>query len=198
MGVPMFWGYDSISQWDQVVAGYANTVLGFNEPNEPGQANLDPSTAAGLWLQYIQPLKAQGYQLIGPAMSSNPNGVTWTQEFMAACQGCTFDGLAVHWYDVTSELFISYIQLYYQTFNLPLWVTEFACQNYNGGAQCADDYIPQFMSTVTQYMNSVDWVVWYCAFGAMESMPNGVNPADALMDGNGNPTSLGYQFINGN
>ena len=46
--VPMIWGY-----WGQqfpALPGY-DTVLGFNEPNHSGQADLDPETAAWAWLE---------------------------------------------------------------------------------------------------------------------------------------------------
>ena len=46
--VPMIWGY-----WGQqfpALPGH-DTVLGFNEPNHPGQADLDPETAAWAWLE---------------------------------------------------------------------------------------------------------------------------------------------------
>jgi len=194
--LPMFWGTRDIDAFQQyVVEGYAQTILGFNEPNEPGQCNLNPWDAAGIWKQYIQPKKALGYNLIGPAMSSNPNGLTWTSQFFQACDGCTFDGLAVHWYDVDAYAFIAYIQNYHNTFNLPIWVTEFACQNYNGGAQCSMDYIYEFMGIVTSFMEQQDWVVMYCAFGAMIGLPDGVNQDNELMGWDGKPTNLGYQFL---
>ena len=46
--VPMIWGY-----WGQqfpALPGH-DTVLGFNEPNHSGQADLDPETAAWAWLE---------------------------------------------------------------------------------------------------------------------------------------------------
>ncbi|KAE9399142.1 hypothetical protein BT96DRAFT_994259 [Gymnopus androsaceus JB14] len=76
--VPQFWGPAFASSFSStVVAGYAKYLLGFNEPNEPGQSNLDAETAAALWKQYIEPLKAKGYRLGSPATSSDPNGLSW-------------------------------------------------------------------------------------------------------------------------
>ncbi|KAL4241257.1 hypothetical protein ABKN59_000250 [Abortiporus biennis] len=57
----------------------------------------------------------------------------------------------------------------------PLWVTEWACQNYNQVDQ--------------QY-----WVERYAWFGAMEDM-QGVNQDDALIDTHGNIDTLGNQYI---
>ena len=36
--------------------------------------------------------------------------------------------MALHWYGVDPQLFIQYLQLWYNTFQKPIWVTEFACQ----------------------------------------------------------------------
>jgi len=192
---PMLWGYDQTSQFKElVVAGYANVVLGMNEPNEPHQSNLTPQQGAQLWQTYIQPLKDQGYSLISPATSSNPNGLTWMQEFFKECHGCTFDGVAVHWYDTTSDKFIAYINLWHDTFGLPIWVTEFACQNFNNGPQCTQQYINEFMGTVTNYMDHADWVANYFAFGMMTDL-QGVNPDNQLMGFNGQPTPLGWEYL---
>ncbi|EIN10357.1 hypothetical protein PUNSTDRAFT_84335 [Punctularia strigosozonata HHB-11173 SS5] len=196
--IPMLWGDNQVGQFQSVVkAGYAKYVLGMNEPNESGQSNMSPSHGAYLWKTYIQPLKSQGYELIAPATSSNPNGLTWVKNFIAACDGCTFDGQAVHWYDVSAQAFIDYINLWHSTFGKPIWVTEFACQNFNGGAQCSKDEVFSFMQTVTSYMESQDWVAAYFAFGVMHDM-QGVNTLNQLMASSGQPTDLGYMYINGN
>lgn len=50
---------------------------------------MSAEDGAALWQQYIQPLANEGYQLISPATSSNPNGKVWMQDFMAACSGCS-------------------------------------------------------------------------------------------------------------
>lgn len=70
------------------------------------------------WKTYIEPL-ASKYKLISPAVTNSgaPGGIAWCvffhildilphrmiatcrlDAFMAACTGCTFDGVAIHWY----------------------------------------------------------------------------------------------------
>ncbi|KZP28384.1 glycoside hydrolase family 128 protein [Athelia psychrophila] len=195
--VPMLWGEAQVTTFTQlVVKGYSDTVLGFNEPNEPGQSNLTPASAAALWQQYIQPLKNEGYALISPATSSDPNGLPWMQAFLAECGStCTFDGMAAHYYDVTSAGLIAYINLWYTTFGKPIWLTEFACQNFNGGLQCTQTEVYEFMYAVTEYMDNTSWVARYCAFGVMTDM-QGVNVYNQLMAADGWPTSLGENYIN--
>lgn len=76
-----------------------------------------------------------------------------------------FDALALHWYDVGADNFIRYVEDFYQTFNLPIWVTEFACQNFNGGPQCTQEEVFEFMATVTAWMDQAAYVQAYFAFG---------------------------------
>lgn len=194
--VPQFWGpafADSFSS--TVVQGYANTVLGFNEPNEVGQSNMDPGTAAALWIQYIEPLKAKGYRLGSPATSSNPDGLTWMQNFFTACNGgCNPDFMALHWYDISASAFQTYLELWSSTFNKPLWVTEFAYQDFNGNDQGDLPTIQSFMGEVTAWMDQQSYVEQYCWFGAMLDM-QGVNPLNTLMNPDGSPSALGEQFL---
>jgi len=171
--------------------------MGFNEPNEPGQSNMDPSTGASLWQKYIEPLKYEGYTtLVSPATSSNPNGMTWTKNWRTACNGkCNPTHSALHYYDVTSAGFIKYMQLWHNTFGLPIMVTEFACQNFNNGPQCSQSQVDTFMTDSIQFMQSTPWVTAYFAFGAMKDM-QGVNSLNQLMNSAGQPTALGYAYIN--
>ncbi|KIY49527.1 hypothetical protein FISHEDRAFT_41492 [Fistulina hepatica ATCC 64428] len=193
--IPQLWGYNQVSDFQRlVVPGYAQYVLGMNEPNEIGQSNMDAASGVQLWRTYIDPLKDQGYQLISPATSSAPSGKQWMEDFFAACTGCHFDGVALHWYDVKADDFIAYVTDFHDTFNLPVWVTEFACQNFNGGSQPTESEVFAFMNTVTAWMDSTDWVVAYFAFGVMHDM-QGVNSASQLMSSSGLPTQLGYDYI---
>ncbi len=55
--VPCYWGPKYNSQWAQrkneMNANPPKALLGFNEPDISGQSNLDPQTAANLWMQEI-------------------------------------------------------------------------------------------------------------------------------------------------
>ncbi|KAF5370125.1 hypothetical protein D9758_001226 [Tetrapyrgos nigripes] len=193
---PMLWGPKQIPDFQRlVVAGYANVVLGFNEPDQAGQSNLSPQDAAGMWKQYIQPLKSQGYKLVSPAVTSDPAAKQWMKQFFDACDGCTFDAQAVHWYDTSFENLQSFLEGYHDMFNLPIWLTEFAYQSFTGGAQGDLATIQNFMGQATSWMDSQPWVEYYCWFGAMHDMQN-VNAANQLMASNGGLTALGAQFVN--
>ncbi|EKM59669.1 uncharacterized protein PHACADRAFT_250313 [Phanerochaete carnosa HHB-10118-sp] len=193
------WGPDQVSDFESVVTpGYAGWILGMNEPNEPGQSNMNPQDGATLWMQNIEPKRAQGYQTCSPATSSNPNGFTWIADMLEACNGgCTFDCIAVHWYDVDFSLFQSYVTQWYNTYNLPIYITEFAPQNFNGGAQPTTSDVWSFYGQAMPWIMDTPWIAAAFPFGFMQNMGN-VIVADQLMGSNGQPTDLGQFIISGN
>jgi len=191
----MLWGAKQIGDFTKLVKpGYANIALGYNEPNQRGQSDMSPQYGAQLWKQYLQPLSHQGYSLGSPAVTSAPSGITWMRDFFAACGGCTFNFVAVHWYGTESAEFISYIQKFHSAFGKPIWPTEYACQNFGGGAQCSRDQTFAFHRTVMKYMDGQSWVPHYFPFGFMHDMSN-VNPDNQLMGSNGGPNALGNQYL---
>lgn len=195
---PMLWGDRQVSDFENTVhspiAG-GDLLYGFNEPNQAGQSNMDPQHGCDLWHQHIQPKAAQGFKLITPATSSAPNGLTWVQNFMKCCTDCTFHGVGVHWYDTTAAKFKTYLNLWHDTFGLPLYVTEYAVQNFNGGAQASSDEIWAFHREVGPWMNSQSWIAVHMPFGFMKDM-QGVNDLNRLMNQDGTPTALGSMIIN--
>jgi len=199
IGVPMLWGPNQIERFQQLVKpGYARHVLGFNEANEPGQSNLSPSYAAQLWIKYIQPLRDQGYKLGSPAMSSRPNGKQWMSDFLKACNGgCTFDFLATHFYDTTFEKFQAYVEDWNNAYPaLPLWITEFACQDFNGGPQPDAGQVFSFYSQAMNFIEKTPWIQMAAPFGFMDDM-QGVNPLDKLFNGS-MLSDLGWLVLYGN
>lgn len=194
--VPQLWGDNQVDDFKKkVVKGYASYALGPNEPNQAGQSDMTPEHGAYLWTTYLEPLRSQGYKLGSPATTSAPDGLVWVQNMLKACNGgCTFDFMALHWYDTTFAKFQAYLELWHSTFNLPIWVTEYACQNFNGGAQPSNDEIWAFYQQATSYMESTDWVHVYMPFGFMDGMSN-VNPADSLFSGN-SLSALGWMVVN--
>lgn len=192
---PMLWGPNQLDDFKRLVQpGYANTVMGFNEPNEPSQSNLDAGSACQLWKDHVAPLKNQGYRLISPATTSAPNGKVWMQDFFG--HGCDADVVALHWYDIDADAFIAYVQDFHNTFGKNIWVTEYACQNFNGGAQCSRDKTFAFHDKVTKWMESQDFVEHFFPFGAMHQM-QGVNPDNQLMADDGGLTDLGHYYVHG-
>ncbi|KLO12832.1 glycoside hydrolase [Schizopora paradoxa] len=200
--LPMLWNSSqaNVQKFQNTVkAGYAKYVLGFNEPDLAQQANMSPQQAAQAWIQYIEPLRSQGYSLISPVGSGGPQGKQWMTEFLQACNGgCTLDGMAVHYYGTSAQSFIDYVSDTYNTFQVPIWVTEFACEDFSGqNIQCTwDQTVTYYQSTIT-WMEAQSYVVAYFAFGPLANMVD-VNPYNQMLNTTtGGPSSpLGVDYIN--
>jgi hypothetical protein len=66
----------------------------------------------------------------------------------------------------------------------------------NGPTKCTESYTVQFHHTVAAWMNSLDWVHKYFAFGPLPDLV-GVNPDNQMMDPKtGKPNALGLFYIN--
>jgi len=64
---------------------------------------------------------------------------------------------------------------FHGTFQKPIWVTEWACQNYyDVKDQCSEQEVFAFMNKTQTFMDGADFVERYAWFGAMRDM-QGVN-----------------------
>ncbi|KAG7091005.1 hypothetical protein E1B28_010070 [Marasmius oreades] len=199
--VPMLWGQRQVEEFSSTINQTISEinishVLGMNEPQEKGQSNLTPQQGADMWKTYLEPLRSRGIRLGSPAPSSAPSGKIWLQDFLTACgDGCTVDFIALHYYDVNATDFVRYLTDHHNTFQRPIWVTEWACQNFNqANKQCSQDDIVLFLNKTQSFMDRTDWVERYSWFGSMRDM-QGVNSDNALMGHDGKITNLGLQYI---
>jgi hypothetical protein len=172
-----------------VTPGYANEVRGCNEVNEGGQANMPVDRGVTVWKNVIQPYGNQGFDLSSHCTSSNPDGFEWITQFISECQDCWdhTNYASLHWYDVKEPDFEAYINKW-ATLGKQMKVTEFACQNFNGGDQPSMDEIWAFTTAAVTYLNNDPRVMVYCPFGFMDDLQN-VNPADGLFDPDGKDLS---------
>jgi hypothetical protein len=197
-GMPMLWGYDQTDDFQNlVVKGYANYALGMNEPNEPSQSNISPQDGVTLWMQYLNPLQYEGYYLISPACTNDDAGLQWYQQFFAACQtaGCHVDGIAFHAYTTDAQAVIDFATQLHTTYNMDIWITEFADQNYSGtGGQATMDEVWAFASTMVSFVNNTPWIKAAFPFGVMGDL-QGVNTDNALLGSNDYPTDLAYTYF---
>ncbi|KAK2800938.1 hypothetical protein FQN50_007913 [Emmonsiellopsis sp. PD_5] len=107
--VPMLWGAKSLNTWkaaaDVSLAAGSKHLLAFNEPDLPAQANMSPGEAAAAYQQYMNPYAGRA-RLGSPAVTNgaSPYGLTWMEQFFAACNGnCHVDFIVVHWYDAAEN-----------------------------------------------------------------------------------------------
>lgn len=126
--VPMIWGTGDMNT---TVTGNSQWIMGFNEPDNAGQANLTPSQAAVLWRQIEQ--KYPTRKLLSPA--SNGDIANWLSDFRTAYFNTygtwpRLDGIAIHCYRWFASQCIPWVQqneVWANAWGVPeIWVTEFS------------------------------------------------------------------------
>ncbi|KAJ6558719.1 hypothetical protein B0H10DRAFT_2169497 [Mycena sp. CBHHK59/15] len=181
----MLWGGRQVASFSKSIDHSINclnvtTVLGMNEPQESRQANMTAVEGSEMWQQYLQPLKAREVRLGSPAPSGASGSKKWLQDFMEHCgENCTVD-----FFGITNS------EDYHDTFNLTIWVTEWACQNMGGPSnQCSMSEISDFLREMQGFMDRTEWIERYAWYGQ-----------NAMMDPDGLINDLGRQYIdvNGN
>jgi len=168
----MLWGLssDNLNGWSstatKAIAAGSTALLGFNEPDYSGQANLSPATAATGWTTNMEPFAGKA-KLVSPAVTNggSPMGLTWLSSFISDCSSCTIDAVAIHWYNGgDSTAFKSYIQEAYTAGgNRPLWITEFQ-------ASGTTDEQNTFLQEVIPFLDSSDMVERYAYFMASDGI----------------------------
>jgi hypothetical protein len=166
--LPMQWGGATDSATlqqllDEQVAPYISTgqtkhFLGYNEPDQKGQANMSVERALELWPQ----LEALGLPLVSPSCA-NPHG-TWMEQFMGnATESCLrVDWIGYHWYGGAQVSdFQAGLERIYEKYGLPVLVTEFAPCDW-AAATAADNQYTQhdvldFAKVVLPWMEAQDW-----------------------------------------
>ncbi|WP_242116871.1 glycosyl hydrolase [Aestuariivivens sediminicola] len=197
--VPMFWGKGSVSEENlarvkqYIDEGKVKYVLGFNEPDGADQANMTVDEAIALWPQ----LETLGVPLGSPAVVGFNN--PWLTEFMekADAQGLRVDFITVHSYGGANVLsFINNIKGVYNTYEKPLWITEFAVADWSATSPESNRYseaqVMDFMTEVLKALDDIDWVHRYAWFDG-----SGRNPlyTSALFDEEEDEiTSLGQLY----
>ena len=98
--IPMVYGIPGLGHHANTtfpdVPDQYQTILGYNEPNQPDQANMSPEEAAAAWIGLQE--KYPGRELVAPA--TGHADTEWFDAFMAECEvlGCRIDYLATHYY----------------------------------------------------------------------------------------------------
>jgi hypothetical protein len=197
--VSMFWGSANvtsanISLVQQLKAqGAAKYVLGFNEPDQPGQANMTVSQALALWPQ----LESIGLPLGSPAVSYPT--VQWFTDFMdsVAAEHLRVDFICVHMYvGLDDNNFVQVLQNLYNQYHLPIWVTEFATADWNATTPANNSYnatqVLGFMQRLIPKLDSLSYVQRYSWFSGDPTSAQ-LWPS-ALVDAQGHLTALGAWY----
>jgi hypothetical protein len=181
-------------------------IRGFNEPEIPSQANIAVSEAYSLWMEFVAPMANQGIQLLSPAVTTGPAGLQWLDDFMKMCNNkCGISLIDLHFYTVDASFVTNVLKQVHGTHGLNIWITEIGCMDYSGTNQyCDDKTFSSFYSTVMPFVMGNSWIekIGWFGFFTESQLPNGVNPANAMItcpNGPGAdcvPNGLGKAFIN--
>ncbi|MFG2050868.1 glycoside hydrolase family protein [Micromonospora sp. NPDC048935] len=170
--VPMIWGAKSVTAGNlQKAAQNGRYLLGFNEPDLKGQAEMTVEQALGLWPQ----LQATGLPLGSPAVAwGGDRPGEWLDRFMAGAKqrGYRVDFIALHWYggDFTTANAVnqlrSYLQAVHDRYRLSIWLTEFALIDFASGVRFPTQaQQAAFLTAATRMLGGLSWLHRYAWFG---------------------------------
>ncbi|MHC4481768.1 MAG: glycosyl hydrolase, partial [Planctomycetota bacterium] len=126
--VPMIWDETTATEevLEQVRRGDHMALLGFNEPDSGGQADMSVEEAIELWPGLME----TGLRLGSPGTTQ---GARWLDRFMAEAErrDLRVDFICLHWYgDITRpdavEGLREYVTKYWKRYKRPIWLTEFS------------------------------------------------------------------------
>jgi hypothetical protein len=132
--VPMIWGRESLRQnsveeiLSELSLTNAKELLGFNEPDHEGQADMSPSNAIKYWPQ----LEESGLRLGSPAPVQALGD--WLKEFMdqAAAKDLRVDFVNMHSYTPpNAESFLKNVEKLHERYGKPIWITEYAVADWD-------------------------------------------------------------------
>ena len=135
-------------------------ILGYNEPDHPKQDNISVKEGLEQWPK----VAARGKFVVGPAMCKDPVNGEWLPDFMKGKP--KVDAIAVHWYKgVSVKNFIDDMTEIHKAYNLPIWVTEFACQTSESSKDNPKKFtqaqVNQFIEESTKWMEKTSWIQRY-------------------------------------
>lgn len=181
---PLDWEYVPIRQvryWPDMNQDWkyrgATHVLGYNEPDQTGQANMTVADAINSWPDLL----STGLRVGAPAVSDG--GVNWwLYPFIsqADAAGLRVDFVPVHYYRSywnaadpagAATQFYNFLKGIYDTVKRPLWVTE-----WNNGANWTSDPDPTFaqqqatIAAMTDMLDNAPFVERYALYNWVEDV----------------------------
>ncbi|MFF8672806.1 glycosyl hydrolase [Streptomyces sp. NPDC015242] len=180
--VPMIWGPGSVTDAELgQAAREGKALLGFNEPDHAGQADMSPEQALDLWPR----LESTGLRLGAPAVASGADVAGgWLDRFMSGAEqrGLRVDFIPVHWYGAdfgpgAADQLRGYLQAVHDRYKKPVWLTEYALIDFSGGAPRypSEQEQTDFVRSSTEMLNGLDFVERYAWFAlSKETSPTGL------------------------
>ncbi len=196
--VPMVWGPFSIDQAVTNVNTWANQgrvkyLLGFNEPDGAEQANMTVARAIEEWPKLMNANVPLG------SPSPIHTNAQWLKDFMAQAKAKNYrvDFIAVHWYKgPNADAFIREIEVVYETYGLPIWITEFGVADWGVASVEQNRYtsaqVLAFMQNILPRLDKMEYVHRYAWFNSSPTHP-ALAPS-ALFNTDGTLTPLGVYY----
>jgi hypothetical protein len=203
--VPMVWGSGSVTP--AVIAslrrdrrrGEAKYLLGFNEPDNGGQADMTPAQAAALWPQ----LERTGLILGSPAVATPTDG--WLAQFMrlARQRHLRVNFIALHYYqdftdpDAVAQLRSQLVGLN-RRYHRPIWITEIGAMNIRRWGEPmqrtpTEAEAVTYMGKLFSMLNALPFVQRYAWF-TDQCWNDTACHTSSLFSGTGQTTAVGRAF----
>lgn len=193
--VPMLSGAKTrlASDLQSLAARREPVLLGFNEPDLRGDAQMTADEAAALWPQLVNDADRLG----SPAASArHPE---WLEQFMTQIdrRKLKVDFVAIHYYGPPdARAFLRIVDDAHAKYHRPVWITEFAVLNAQW--QTAPDlYSPQdvlrFMQTVVPELKRRPYVERFAWWGFGKAAPEALR-ASRFFEDDGSLTKLGHYY----
>ncbi|QBI54057.1 sigma-70 family RNA polymerase sigma factor [Streptomonospora litoralis] len=196
--VPMIWGAESVTPRALAEAEAAGPyLLGFNEPDMTGQADMGVEKALSLWPR----LEETGSTLGSPAVAYGADTEGgWLERFMDGVEqrGYRVDFIAVHWYGAdfrtgpAVDQLRQYLTAVHRKYGKPIWLTEYALIDFSQGTRYpAPSEQAAFVTASAEMLAELPFVrrhAWF-GLGTGES-----GPTTALFRGS-SPTQMGRAFL---
>lgn len=197
--VPMFWGSANWGAWNERVAEMKQHtpkhLMGFNEPDVNSQSNMDPTYAAELWMEQIQPWGYKGTLLISPAIVYNTQ---WMDTFLAALKskGGHIDKMAIHWYGSWQDFagFQKWVTTVHSRYGYNIWITELGITTASYPSQAN---VKGFMIEAVHWLESlgyVDRLAWFGCFANNNPPDNYATGKNGLFGPGGQLADLFYWY----
>ncbi|WP_261792260.1 glycoside hydrolase family protein [Arthrobacter sp. PM3] len=197
--VPMVWGRGSLERKaiqqvkSEVPWTGAQNLLGFNEPDHTGQADMSVDTAISLWPQ----LEHSGLRLGSPAPVQALGD--WLQKFMdqADKKNRRVDFVAMHWYAPPhTDSFLNTVQKLHERYGKPVWITEYAVADWKATPKSPSRFtekeILAFMKDTAAGLRKMPFVERFAWKTRVHGDP--IMGASALFRSNGSLTPTGELY----